>query len=145
MYMKTTGFLILNTMSNICTFITLALVLSILYYIKEKYDIFLKRIKVLETTKKIIKHSIPEEETKKCLKGLNIFPSYLKKIKNFNKSKISPEIQEEKLFSNEESKDCNKPSNYSNSFTPPLQKTITFVPEKKKISNNYRQYLNTCS
>ena len=40
--MRTTGYLFLNTVSNICTFITLITVLFILYYVKEIYNLFIK-------------------------------------------------------------------------------------------------------
>lgn len=40
--MRTTGYLFLNTVSNICTFITLITVFFILYYVKEIYNLFIK-------------------------------------------------------------------------------------------------------
>ena len=40
--MRTTGYLFLNTLSNVCTFITLITVLFILYYVKEIYNLFIK-------------------------------------------------------------------------------------------------------
>ena len=48
--MKTTGFLILNTISNICTFVTLALVLLILYYLKDNHDFLTKRQQNIKNT-----------------------------------------------------------------------------------------------
>lgn len=134
--MQTTGFLILNTISNICTFITLALVLVILYYINEERN----KCKNIQHKKKKRQNIETEEvypiKQKKCIK----VPFYRKynTIDNTNQVSVSEEslLDEETIY-----KKVNQ-----NTFTPPLQETITFVPENKNVGNNeINTYSNNCS
>ena len=151
--MKTTGFLILNTISNICTFITLALVLLILYYLKENYDFVTKRQQNIKKVRNNINSEKEPESNysynnKSCSKRFDIF-------KKPNNTVVHSEIQEERINSSPKMNLNNFRKNNTmqeesndncNSFTPPIQETITFVPERKNISNNnYRSYLNNCS
>ena len=154
--MQTTGFLILNTISNICTFITLALVLIILYYINKeqnkcnnKEQNKCNNMQYKEQNKcndmqykKKNKHRIAEEEDPpiksehKCIKN-----PFFNKYNIFN-NKNRGIVTEESILDEEASyQNMNQ-----NTFTPPFQETITFVPEKKNIGNNkMNTYLSNCS
>lgn len=134
--MQTTSFLILNTISNICTFITLALVLIILYYINEDRSEY-KNIK----DKKKNKNRIEDEEiypakTKKCINLPFVRRDNIKN--NINRRLVTEESIE--------GEDLTYKNMSQNTFTPPFQETITFVPETKNIGNNkINTYLSNCS
>ena len=138
--MQTTGFLILNTISNICTFITLALVLIILYYINQERN-ECKNIKCQNIQhKKRRKHNIDTEEVypikQKCIK-IPFYNEY-NTIDNTNKNPST-----EESLSGEETiyRKVNQ-----NTFTPPLQESITFVPENKNMGDNQiNTYSSNCS
>tara|TARA_Y100000991_G_C21950663_1_gene339613 strand:- start:1161 stop:1568 length:408 start_codon:yes stop_codon:yes gene_type:complete len=135
--MQTTGFLILNTISNICTFITLALVLVILYYINEERSEY----KNIKDKKKNIQNRIETEEIypvktkKKC-----ISPPF---IRRYNvKNNINRVVTEESI----EEEDLTYKNMVQNTFTPPFQETLTFVPENKNMGDNkINTYLSNCS
>ena len=136
--MQTTGFLILNTISNICTFITLALVLVILYYINEERSEY----KNIKDKKNSIQNRIETEEIypvktkKKCIN-----PPFIRRynVKNNVNRRV---VTEESI----EDEDLTYKNMVQNTFTPPFQETITFVPENKNMGNNkINTYLSNCS
>ena len=135
--MKTTGFLILNTISNICTFITLVLVLIILYYVKDYHEKIENKHRVIDRNRDKKENVVQENNLNNCSKGLI-------KFKRYNKSFPKSEVQEESM--NNTYPYHMQEESMNNTYTPPMQETITFVPEKKNISNNEPQlYLNKCS
>lgn len=117
--MKTNGLLILNTISNICTFITLLLALMILYYIR-KY------------------HGESENNYRQFnLNKIRKENSFSKGLVHFKKYKVFPKVKVPKNMScNIQNKNLRKKPIMNNTYTPPIQEMLTFVPEKKIISNN---------
>ena len=114
--MRTTGYLFLNTVSNICTFITLITVLFILYYVKEIYNLFIKC-----SSNMCSFGSEEETNTKKYLKINNT---------NFSSAESSESIYKDADSENSSSniRKCSNPF-----------KSLSFHPFKKKSNLNSDQ------